>query len=170
VRAARKREREQDGRRSVTHLVKALLEVDDEAAAVNVVVEHGAVDDLAARARARRPVQLERHVEVLRHALDAHIPEAGRLDEAQAGRVGGHGHAHPVVAGERLQLPAGEQPRLVSVVSGTVLTCLDNSTGSRPAVGQKVVSGENRLLPYCGAFTLSAESMAILLITENFSA
>ena len=72
-------------------------------------------------------------------------------------------------AGERLHLPAGEQPRLVSVVSGTVLTCLDNSTGSRPAVGQKVVSGENRLLPYCGAFTLSAESMAILLITENFS-
>ena len=73
-------------------------------------------------------------------------------------------------AGERLHLPAGEQPRLVSVVSGTVLTCLDNSTSSRPAVGQKVVSGENRLLPYCGAFTLSAESMAILLITENFSA
>ena len=73
-------------------------------------------------------------------------------------------------AGERLHLPAGEQPRLLSVVSGTVLTCLDNSTGSRPAVGQKVVSGENRLLPYCGAFTLSAESMAILLITENFSA
>jgi mannose-6-phosphate isomerase len=73
-------------------------------------------------------------------------------------------------AGERLHLPAGEQPRLLSVVSGTVLTCLDNSTSSRPAVGQKVVSGENRLLPYCGAFTLSAESMAILLITENFSA
>ena len=72
-------------------------------------------------------------------------------------------------AGERLHLPAGEQPRLVSVVSGTVLTCLENGTGSRPAVGQKVVSGENRLLPYCGAFTLSAESMAILLITENFS-
>ena len=73
-------------------------------------------------------------------------------------------------AGERLHLPAGEQPRLLSVVSGTVLTCLDNSTSSRPAFGQKVVSGENRLLPYCGAFTLSAESMAILLITENFSA
>ena len=73
-------------------------------------------------------------------------------------------------AGERLHLPAGEQPRLLSVVSGTVLTCLDNSTSSRPAVGQKVVSGENRLLPYCGAFTLSAESMAIFLITENFSA
>jgi mannose-6-phosphate isomerase len=73
-------------------------------------------------------------------------------------------------AGERLHLPAGEQPRLLSVVSGTVLTCLDNSTSSRPAVGQKVVIGENRLLPYCGAFTLSAESMAILLITENFSA
>lgn len=72
-------------------------------------------------------------------------------------------------AGERLHLPAGEQPRLLSVVSGTVLTCLDNSTSSRPAVGQKVVIGENRLLPYCGAFTLSAESMAILLITENFS-
>ena len=73
-------------------------------------------------------------------------------------------------AGERLHLRAGEQPRLVSVVSGTVRTCLENGTGSRPAVGQKVVSGENRLLPYCGAFTLSAESMAILLITENFSA
>ena len=72
-------------------------------------------------------------------------------------------------AGERLHLRAGEQPRLVSVVSGTVRTCLENGTGSRPAVGQKVVRGENLLLPYCGAFTLSAESMAILLITENFS-
>jgi mannose-6-phosphate isomerase len=72
-------------------------------------------------------------------------------------------------AGERLHLRAGEQPRLVSVVSGTVRTCLENGTGSRPAFGQKVIRGENILLPYSGAFTFSADVMTILLITENFS-
>jgi mannose-6-phosphate isomerase len=72
-------------------------------------------------------------------------------------------------AGERLHLRAGEQPRLVSVVSGTVRTCLENGPGSRPAFGQKVVRGENILLPYSGAFTFSADAMSIILITENFS-
>ena len=57
-------------------------------------------------------------------------------------------------AGERLELPAGEQPRLVSVVSGRVSGPLDR--------------GDNVLLPQEGAFTFTAEAMAIVLVTENF--
>ncbi|MCX6956298.1 MAG: class I mannose-6-phosphate isomerase [Verrucomicrobia bacterium] len=71
-------------------------------------------------------------------------------------------------AGERVTLPAGEQPRLLSVVSGTVRVGLDNGTGSRAPFGQKLGQGANVLLPYSGAFTLSAESTTILLLTEDF--
>ncbi len=72
-------------------------------------------------------------------------------------------------AGERVHLRAGEQPRLLSVVSGTVRAALENGSGSRPAFGQKLGPGENVLLPYAGAFTFSAETTTILLITENFA-
>ena len=72
-------------------------------------------------------------------------------------------------AGERLHLRAGEQPRLLSVVSGTVRAGAENGTGSRPAFGQKLARGENVLLPYAGAFTFSAETTTILLLTENFT-
>lgn len=72
-------------------------------------------------------------------------------------------------AGERLHLRAGEQPRLLSVVSGTVRAGAENGTGSRPAFGQKLARGENVLLPYAGAFTFSAETTTILLLTENFA-
>lgn len=72
-------------------------------------------------------------------------------------------------AGERVHIRAGEQPRILSVVSGTVRAGLENGSGSRPAFGKKLACGENVLLPYAGAFTFSAETMAILLITENFA-
>lgn len=71
-------------------------------------------------------------------------------------------------AGERLHQPAGEQPRLLSVVSGSVRAALENPTGSRPAFGQKLVRGENVLLPYSGAFTFVADATTILLVTEDF--
>jgi mannose-6-phosphate isomerase len=72
-------------------------------------------------------------------------------------------------AGERIHLRAGEQPRLLSVVSGTVRAGLDNGTGSKAPFGQKLNRGENVLVPYGGAFTFSAETTTILLITENFA-
>jgi mannose-6-phosphate isomerase len=72
-------------------------------------------------------------------------------------------------AGERFHTRAGEQARILSVVSGTVRASLDNSSGSRPAFGQKLERGDNALLPFAGAFTFSAEATAILLVTENFS-
>lgn len=71
-------------------------------------------------------------------------------------------------AGERQQFDPGEQPRLLSVVSGTVLVTNDLSTASR-ALPQKLSRGENALMPYAGAFTIEAEKTAILLITENFA-
>ena len=72
-------------------------------------------------------------------------------------------------AGERVHIRAGEQPRILSVVSGTVSAGLENGPGSRPAFVRSLACGENALLPYAGAFTLSAETTAILLITEDFA-
>ncbi|MDB6127941.1 MAG: mannose-6-phosphate isomerase type [Verrucomicrobia bacterium] len=71
-------------------------------------------------------------------------------------------------AGERFSVGAGEQPRLLSVVSGSVRCGADGSTGSRAPFEQALVRGENALLPFAGAFTFNAESTAILLVTENF--
>ncbi|MSU23589.1 MAG: mannose-6-phosphate isomerase [Opitutus sp.] len=71
--------------------------------------------------------------------------------------------------GERMHLRAGEQPRLLSVVSGTARTNMDHGSGSRPAFGQKLGRGENVLVPFAGAFTFTAETTTILLVTENFA-
>jgi mannose-6-phosphate isomerase len=71
-------------------------------------------------------------------------------------------------AGERLHLRAGEQPRLLSVVSGAVRASLENGSGTRSPVGQKLQRGDNVLVPFAGAFTFTAEATTILLITENF--
>jgi mannose-6-phosphate isomerase len=71
-------------------------------------------------------------------------------------------------AGERLHVRAGEQPRMLSVVSGALLASLENA-GTRSPFGQKLSRGENVLLPQAGAFTFAAESTAILLVTENFT-
>lgn len=71
-------------------------------------------------------------------------------------------------AGERVQMRADEQPRLLSVVSGTVRVGTENGTASRAPFGQKLGRGENVLLPYSGAFTFIAETTTILLLTEDF--
>ncbi|MBL9200667.1 MAG: class I mannose-6-phosphate isomerase [Opitutaceae bacterium] len=72
-------------------------------------------------------------------------------------------------AGERVHLRAGEQPRIVSVVSGAVRASADGSGGTRSPHGQRLARGDNALAPYAGAFTISAETTTILLLTENFT-
>lgn len=72
-------------------------------------------------------------------------------------------------AGERLHLRAGEQPRLVSVVSGTVRASSEHAGGTRSPFGTKLPRGENVLVPFAGAFTFAAEVTTILLVTENFA-
>jgi mannose-6-phosphate isomerase len=71
--------------------------------------------------------------------------------------------------GERVHLRAGEQARLVSVVSGA-LRAAPEGGGTRSPFGQKLDRGDNALVPFAGAFTFSAETTTILLITENFVA
>jgi mannose-6-phosphate isomerase len=61
-------------------------------------------------------------------------------------------------AGERAHISGGEQPRLLSVVSGRVR-----------CAATVLERGDNGLLPYAAAFTLVAETTSILLVTENFA-
>lgn len=72
-------------------------------------------------------------------------------------------------AGERLSVAAGQQARLLSVVSGAVRVSAEGGAASRAPFGQPLVAGENVLLPYAAAFTFAAASTSILLVTENFS-
>jgi mannose-6-phosphate isomerase len=71
-------------------------------------------------------------------------------------------------AGERVHLRAGEQPRLLSVVSGGGRAASENSGGTRSPFGQKLTRGDNVLVPFAGSFTFSAEATTILLLTEDF--
>jgi mannose-6-phosphate isomerase len=66
----------------------------------------------------------------------------------------------PMAKGEKLSIAAGEQPRLLSVVAGSL-----RAAGSS---GETLVRGDNVLLPRAGAFTFEALSGVIALITENF--
>jgi mannose-6-phosphate isomerase len=71
-------------------------------------------------------------------------------------------------AGERLHLRAGEQPRLVSVVSGAIQAVAEGN-GSRVPFAARLKRGDNALAPYAGAFTFAAEVVSIVLITEGFA-
>lgn len=71
-------------------------------------------------------------------------------------------------AGERVHVRAGEQPRLLSVVSG-VVRATPEGAGTRSPFGPKLNRGDTALLPFAGAFTFTAESTTILLVTENFA-
>jgi mannose-6-phosphate isomerase len=67
----------------------------------------------------------------------------------------------PLAAGETLAFGAGEQPRILSVVTGRVQA----DTPARDQLGR----GDNVLLPCSGAFTFTAApGGALLLVTENF--
>lgn len=59
-------------------------------------------------------------------------------------------------AGDRLELAAGQQPRILSVVEGGE----DSGTGLK--------RGDNVLIPYASRFAFTASAPATLLITENF--
>jgi mannose-6-phosphate isomerase len=72
-------------------------------------------------------------------------------------------------AGERLHLRAGEEPRLVSVVSGSIHAVAEGS-GSRMPFAAQLKRGDNALAPCAGAFTFAAEVVSIVLITEGFAA
>ena len=60
--------------------------------------------------------------------------------------------------GEKITFAAGEQPRILSVASGS----LSSKAGD-------LKRGDNVLLPYSGAFTFEAVETSILLVTENFN-
>ncbi|HEY0944935.1 MAG TPA: type I phosphomannose isomerase catalytic subunit [Opitutaceae bacterium] len=67
----------------------------------------------------------------------------------------------PLAAGETLRFTAGEQARILSVVTGSV-------QADTPA-HDKLGRGDNVLLPRSGAFTFTAAAGgALLLVTENF--
>ncbi|HEX3730484.1 MAG TPA: mannose-6-phosphate isomerase, partial [Opitutaceae bacterium] len=66
--------------------------------------------------------------------------------------------------GEQLAVAAGEQPRLLSVVSGRLSIPADR--GSRR---HRLEHGENALLAYGGDYAFTADATAILLLTENFA-
>ena len=68
-------------------------------------------------------------------------------------------------AGEKFTVAAGEQPRLLSVVNGRVSAAAEG----RPAAAGALGLGENILLPYGTAFTFTAGTTAIVLVTEDFA-
>jgi len=64
----------------------------------------------------------------------------------------------PLAAGENLVFGAGEQPRILSVVEGSLVT----------AAGEKLTRGDNVILPYSVKNSFIAEVGALVLVTENF--
>lgn len=81
-------------------------------------------------------------------------PTSGTLAECQEFRI----RRVLLDRGETLTFAAGEQPRILSVVSGK----LTGKAGD-------LVRGDNVLLPHAGAFVFEAAEPAILLVTENFN-
>ena len=71
----------------------------------------------------------------------------------------------PLAKGEHLRLAAGEQPRILSVVSGQARLAVAN--GDDGAVSQ-LGRGENILLPFEAQIDCEAMESVVLLLTENF--
>ena len=67
---------------------------------------------------------------------------------------------HRLAAGGSLIFKSGEQPRIISVVEGR-LTAADGSIIAR---------GANAVLPYAGAFVLTASADSVVLVTDGFAA
>ncbi len=68
-------------------------------------------------------------------------------------------------AGEKFHVESGEQPRLLSVVSGRVAKVAE---GKGPC-DRVLERGANVLLPFSRAFTFAAETTSIVLVTEDFA-
>lgn len=75
-----------------------------------------------------------------------------------------------LATGEALRFAAGEQPRLVSIVSGRVR---GNERGAETSSSSEVDAilkrGDNALVPYAGDVTMVATEPTVLLVTENFA-
>jgi mannose-6-phosphate isomerase len=71
----------------------------------------------------------------------------------------------PLAKGEHLSLAAGEQPRILSVVSGLARLAVVNGFGAATDLG----SGANVLLPFETQFDCEAIEPVVLLLTENFT-
>ncbi|MFA5056644.1 MAG: type I phosphomannose isomerase catalytic subunit [Opitutaceae bacterium] len=66
----------------------------------------------------------------------------------------------PLSRGTRLAFAAGEQPRLLHVVTGRL---------RESAIDGVLERSENVLLPFAGAFTFTAVEDSLLLVTDNFA-
>lgn len=65
--------------------------------------------------------------------------------------------------GEKIAFKGGEEPRILSVVSGSLL---QQPVGRSAEI---LTRGDNVLLPYAGDFAFSAFEAAIVLVTESFA-
>ena len=70
----------------------------------------------------------------------------------------------PLAAGARLELAAGEEPRLISVVAGELAV-----EGASDGSGATLRRGDNVLAPYCGQFAFRALAPTVVLITDRFA-
>lgn len=61
-------------------------------------------------------------------------------------------------AGQKLEFPAGEQAKILSVVEGRL----------ESASGESIVAGQNVLLPYCSGFEFEVTQPLVALITDRF--
>ena len=59
-----------------------------------------------------------------------------------------------------LDFAAGEQPRILHIVSGILRECGD---------GGKLRRGDNALLPFCSSFSFVAEEATVVLTTDKFT-
>ncbi|MFI5337863.1 MAG: mannose-6-phosphate isomerase, partial [Opitutales bacterium] len=66
---------------------------------------------------------------------------------------------HRLAAGGPLRFPAGEEPRLLSVVEGRLT--------AGPGAGLR--TGDNVLLPFAGDFQFAAPAGAVVLVTDRFN-
>jgi mannose-6-phosphate isomerase len=83
-------------------------------------------------------------------------PEPAVIAECAEFRI----RRQPLAPGAVLALGAREEPRLVSVVEGRIRAA---------ATSPDLTRGDNVLLPYAGAFSLTAVEPSVLLITDRFA-
>ena len=74
-------------------------------------------------------------------------------------------------AGEKMLFQAGEQPRIISMVSGSAHVHIlgKEGKGLGPESIIALERGANGLLPYASTCEITAETITILLITEDFT-